>query len=334
MASYTKRGRKTYAQVRLLGVSEGQSFDTKAQAVAWATLREQEIRDGAAGKAPRKSLADAVQRFKEEVLPGHSSGRMAGYRLDAMLNPKRGKARLPGARQLASITVADLTEWKDQRLREVSAASVLREFTVLQSLFEYARRDWRWINSNPARDVRKPGKPASRKHVISDEQRDKLLLALGYVEGERQERPSAQVGAMLLLALETGMRAGEIASLTWDRVHVAARFAQLDKTKNGDSRQVPLSKRAVQLLEAQRGLDDERVFTISNDSRDVLFRKARDRCKLALNFHDARHTAATRIGRAGKLSVLEFCAMFGWRDPRMAMVYFNPTATQLADRLD
>lgn len=334
MASYTKRGRKTYAQVRKLGVTEGQTFDRKAEAVAWATLREQEIEDGAAGKVPRKSLADAVQRFKDEVLPHHRSGRTEGFRLDNMLAPKRGTAKLDGRRQLASFTTADLSEWKDQRLREVSVASVLREFTVLQSVFEHARRDWQWIKANPARDVRKPAKPASRKQVIADAERDKLLLTLGYQEGTRPDTPSPQVGAMLLVSLETGMRASEIVGLTWDRVHLARRYVELEKTKNGDSRHVPLSTRAVQLLQAMKGLDSDRVFTITTASRDTLFRKARERCKLGVNFHDARHTAATRIGRAGRLSVLEFCAMFGWRDPRMAMVYFNPTATDLAARLD
>lgn len=335
MATYTKRARSTYAQVRMLGVSEGQSFPTKAKAVAWATMREQEIRDGAEGKMPRKSLADAVDRFTREVIPTHKSGDKEALRLSNMLEPRNGgQAKLPGTRQLASITVADLTDWKDKRLAEVSAATVLREFNLLQSVFEYARRDWLWIRTNPARDVRKPAKPAGRKTLIKPPQVDKLLLALGHEEGERPATNSAQVALMLLLALETGMRAGELNALTWDRVHLAGRHVDLEHTKNGDRRQVPLSKRAVQLLETCKGLHKERVLTVQPGTRDMLFRRARDRCKLAVTFHDARHTAATRIGKAGRLTVLEFCAMFGWRDPRMAMVYFNPTATELASKLD
>lgn len=48
-------------------------------------------------------------------------------------------------------------------------------------------------------------------------------------------------------------------------------------------------------------------------------------------FHDARHTAATRIAR--RLDVLDLCKMFGWSNPRQAMAYYNPTAGEIASRL-
>lgn len=50
-------------------------------------------------------------------------------------------------------------------------------------------------------------------------------------------------------------------------------------------------------------------------------------------FHDARHTAATQIGSAGRIGVLDMCKMFGWKDPKMAMTYYNPTAEEIARRL-
>lgn len=53
---------------------------------------------------------------------------------------------------------------------------------------------------------------------------------------------------------------------------------------------------------------------------------------LALH-HLGRHTAATWIGRSGKLQLVELCRMFGWSNPRMAMVYFNATAEDMANRL-
>lgn len=334
MATYTRRGNKIYGQIRRKGVNENATFDRMADYRAWAEQREQEIDDGAAGKAPKKSLADAIARFKAEVCPTHRSGRMEAYRLDNMLAPKRGTAKLPGARQLSAFTAADLTAWKDQRLREVSPASVLREFTLLQSVFEHARRDWRWIQTNPARDVRKPAKPAGRKSVILDDERDRMLATLGYEEGQPPTTSSAEVAYMLLLSLETGMRAGELNGLHWQHVHLEQRYVHLPHTKNGSARDVPLSTRAVQLLQVLAAARRHQVvFGVKPGTRDALWRRARDKCKLSRTFHDARHTAATRIGRAGRLSVLEFCAMFGWRDPRMAMVYFNPTASDLAARL-
>lgn len=330
MATYEARHGGWRAKIRIVGhPSESESFPTKAEAIKWATIREQEIRDGDAGKPLRRTLEQAVEKFKADICPTHRSGPMEAKRLDVMLRT------LPAHRQLADVTVADLTAWRLKREREVSVGTVLREFSLLQSVFEHARRDWQWIKENPARDVRKPSKPASRKRVISDVERDRLLESLSYFPDVPIETLNQQIGLMLLLSLETGMRAGELTSLTWARVHLAGRFVSLEETKNGDRRDVPLSKAAVALLERAKGIDATKVFTVTAASRDALFRYARNRTGLSdVNFHDARHTAATRIGRAGRLSLLEFCSMFGWRDPRHAMIYFNPTAGQLADKLD
>ena len=72
--------------------------------------------------------------------------------------------------------------------------------------------------------------------------------------------------------------------------------------------------------------------------RTTTFRKARDRAGLAgFTFHDARHTAATRIGatvgQPGRLTFPEFCKVFGWRDPKHALIYVNPTAATLAEKM-
>jgi integrase len=338
VATYEEReGGRWRAKIRLAGhPSESDTFPTKAKAIAWATNREEEIRDGAAGRPLRKTLGQAVDKFIADVCPGHRSGTKEEARLRALIRETSPSiATLPAGKMLHSFTVADITEWRNRRQAQVSVGTVLREMTLLQSVFEHARRDWRWTTTNPFKDVRKPSKPQSRRRVISDEERDKLLLVLGYEEGHAPANLTEQIAYMLLVSLETGMRAGELNGLDWGRVNLPGRFVTLEKTKNGDSRDVPLSKRAVELLERMKGLDKARVFTIEPGTRDALFRSAKTRAGLAaVNFHDARHTAATRIGKAGKLSLLEFTSMFGWRDPRMAMVYFNPTASDLASKLD
>lgn len=330
MATYEPRHGGWRAKIRIVGhPSESDTFKTKAQAVAWATVREQEIRDGAAGKALKRTLRQAVEKFIEDIIPTHRSGPMEERRLNVMLRT------LPAQKQLSEVTVAELTAWRTQRSKEVSAGTVLREFSLLQSVFEHARRDWQWITVNPAKDVRKPSKPQSRKRIIAEGERDKLLDSLSYFDDAPIATLNQQIGLMLLLSLETGMRAGELTDLTWRRVNIQGRFVSLVETKNGDQRDVPLSKRAVELLERAKGIDKAKVFTVAAPSRDALFRYARRRAGLDdINFHDARHTAATRIGKAGRLTLLEFCAMFGWRDPRHAMIYFNATASELAHKLD
>jgi integrase len=105
-------------------------------------------------------------------------------------------------------------------------------------------------------------------------------------------------------------------------------------TKNGTARAVPLSRSARRWLGLLRG--QAQPFTLADSSRDALWRKARKAAGLeGFTFHDLRHTAATRIGatvgKPGRLSFPQFCAVFGWRNPAQAMVYVNPTAAELAD---
>lgn len=135
-----------------------------------------------------------------------------------------------------------------------------------------------------------------------------------------------------LMALVTGMRAGEICGLKWSDMQPSS--ARLAMTKNGSARQVPLSSTAQRLVERMRGWDTDLVFGIKSQTLDALFRKARAKTGLAgFTFHDSRHTAATRIGKSGKLQLLEMCRMFGWKNTSQALVYFNMTAKELALKL-
>ena len=106
-------------------------------------------------------------------------------------------------------------------------------------------------------------------------------------------------------------------------------FVQLHITKNGKPRQVPLSKVARRIIERMRGFDADSVFALKSQTMDALFRRARMRAKLeGFIFHDARHTAATRIAR--QVDVLTLCRIFGWSNTSQALTYFNPTATNIA----
>ena len=108
-------------------------------------------------------------------------------------------------------------------------------------------------------------------------------------------------------------------------------FLTLPVTKNGDSRQVPLSKRAIQLLFKLRGFSVP--FPVGKDVLTSLFRRSCIRAGvLDAHFHDARATALTRLSK--KLTVLELARMVGHRDIRSLQVYYRETAQELALKLD
>jgi hypothetical protein len=113
---------------------------------------------------------------------------------------------------------------------------------------------------------------------------------------------------------------------------VRGTHCHLPLTKNGSYRDVPLSPVAQRLIERMRGWDDALVFGLSSQTLDALFRRARDRAGLSgFTFHDARHTAATRMAR--QLHVLELCKVFGWRRMDQALTYFNESPQALAHKL-
>ena len=85
-------------------------------------------------------------------------------------------------------------------------------------------------------------------------------------------------------------------------------------------------------IELMRGFDKELVFGLKTQSLDAMFRKYRQRAGLdGFTFHDSRHTAATRL--AQRLHVLDLCKMFGWTSTTRALVYYNPKAVDIAQRI-
>ncbi|MEW6314614.1 MAG: site-specific integrase [Pseudomonadota bacterium] len=176
--------------------------------------------------------------------------------------------------------------------------------------------------------------PVARDRRISENEIERLLFALGYDYANPPVTATARVGAALLFAIETAMRAGEICGLTRDRIDLDARVATLPMTKNGSARKVPLSAEALRLLrQVMAAHDDDRAFAITTQQIDALFRKAKSRAMIAdLHFHDSRAEALTRLAR--KVDVLTLARISGHRDLKMLMVYYRESAEDIARKLD
>lgn len=332
MATYRKRSGGWRVEVVKKGVRDSGTFATKAEAVAWATQREAEILAGVGSSkgASNSTLKEVLEKYKEEVSPTKVGQRWEEIRLDKLIN----ELEFVGER-IADVGAEQIAAWRDQRLKSVATSTVRREMTLLSSVFEQARREWRWIKSNPVREVKRPKNRPPRDRRISAAEEKKILDGLGYVEGEAPTSKLHELAYAFLIALETAMRQGEILGLSPGRVNLHARYVELTHTKNGDARKVPLSSRAVELLKVMVDTagDREELFTLSSKSADVMFRRIRDRLKIdGLTFHDTRHEATTRLAR--KLDVLDLARMTGHCDPRSLMIYYNATATEVASRLD
>ena len=296
---------------------ESISAPTRREVAQQAQAREAEL----SGKSlPSKTLSEAFTKYADTISPEHRGERWELLRLKAL-------ARFDMAsKQVAKIGADDIIAWRDSRLKSVSKATVLREMNLLRSVFEACRKEWRWIRENPMKDVTRPRQPPSRKRRVSQDEIDALVSLSGLKDVPQSQTQMAVMA--FLFAIETAMRSGEILGLTWADVH--PRHVVLPKTKNGDSREVPLSPKARVLLAALRGF--EKPFDIANGTRDALFRKLVKQAGIDnLVFHDSRAQAIYQLSK--KLGIMDLARVIGHRDLKSLMIYYKESADSLSDRL-
>lgn len=292
------------AQIHRRGVRRSATFENKGQAIAWAGQQESEIMAGVRGQLPNLTVLKLLERYAKEVSTGKKGERWELIRLEAL-----GRDRMAQVR-LKDLDTPHLSDWQTRRLKSVSSASVRRERNLLNNVFEIARKEWRWLRKNPFEGVRRPKDGRPRKRIATQEEIDRLT-----------GRASPEMKRAILIALETGMRASEIAS----KPEVKGRVAYLQDTKNGEFREVPLSKPAVDLLAEGVNLEAGSIST--------MFRGlCQDAGVKGLTFHDLRRTAIVRL--AEKLSPLELAKMVGHRDLKMTLnVYYRADPEKVADKL-
>jgi integrase len=296
----------------------------KARAEIWAAEKAAELRKiRDLGIDDREPLANALERYAQEQSPKKKGERWERIRLKAIAAHPVFKNK-----KIAAIDVPLIAKYRDERLQEVSGSTVNRELNLLSSVFQVAMLEWRLIASNPVKLIKKPKESPHREKIISQEEIQDFLAAIPYDPSTKAQTKSECVGLALLFALETGMRAGEICGLR--QADVSGSVATLHITKNGRRREVPLSKEAKRILSLLP--DQEPMFGLTAARLDPLFRRYRDKSNQDFRFHDARHTAVTRLAR--RLDMLSLAKVIGHSDPRQLMTYYNPTAADLAHLLD
>lgn len=304
MASFRESAYGWRAEVFRQGIRRSKSgFPTKAAAVAWAGQIESEIMAGVRGEIPDLTVGEMLARYANEVSTGKKGHRWESIRLQALGRDRIAKVRL---RQLDSPHVGD---WQKRRLEAVKSGSVRRERNLLNNVFEIARKEWKWLRKNPFEGVRRPkdGKPRKRTATAAE---------IAWLT----ENASENMRRAIVAALETGMRASEIAS----QPAVNGKVATLLDSKNGEEREVPLS------AEAREALLGGIPLTAGSISSDFRYLCQQGKIK-GLTFHDLRHSAATRLAK--KLDLYELCKMFGWKDPRHALRYYNEPMANIAKKL-
>jgi integrase len=239
---------------------------------------------------------------------------------------------------LAKLSSSAIATYRDARLQEVAPATVVRELSLMQTALETATREWGIpLPANPVALVRRPVVRNERKRRLHSDEEARLLAAA-------KDPRSDWITPVIVIAIETGMRRSELLALTWADVDLSARVAHVRHSKNGESREVPLSRRSVQILQELRrnrvkcdhfeSADGDFVFPFTATAVRLTFERLRARADVPdLRFHDLRREGITRFIERG-LNLIEASTISGHRDLRMLKRYVVPSRRALLAKLD
>ncbi len=346
MATIEKRardGKTVYrVKVRLRGhLPADATFDRITDAKRWAAETETAIRAGRwfqHVEAKRNTLADLIDRYNRDYLP------TAGLRSTAprIAHLAVWRSEL-GALTLAEITPARIVASRTRLLsadtkrgRKMTPATANRYIASLRHCLNIGVREFQLIDDNPIRKVRQMAEPRGRVRFLTDAERDSLLREC--------KAGSSALHTIVVVALSTGARRGEILGLRWPDVDMQRGRLIFHDTKNGDRRAAPLMGMAADVLRDHakvRRLDTDLVFAGGTRRADkieegdeatprplVIDKMFNDACARAgianFRFHDLRHTAASWLAMNGA-TLAEIAEVLGHKTLVMVKRYAHLT---------
>ncbi|MFJ5299228.1 tyrosine-type recombinase/integrase [Pseudomonas sp. NPDC088368] len=276
------------------------------------------------------TLADALDKYRLQISITKKGYLQEGYRIDQL---KRSSMALKTLREISSPDIAD---YRDTRLgqlngktrKPISAATVRLEMSLLSNLFDVARIEWGAADQNPVQNVRKPKSPPGRERRLSARE-DRQILRYAH------NHSNPELYSIVVIALETAMRQGEILGLLWENINLKSGIAALPDTKNGTRRDVPLSLRAREAL-IRMGVNRQgKVFTYTSAGIKSTWRFMIQRLGIKdLHFHDLRHEAVSRLFELQTLDMMEVAAISGHKSLSMLKRYTHLKAQKLVRKLE
>jgi integrase len=330
MATISKRRTETgelryQVKVRLKGYPpQAATFRRKKEAERWAKETEVALRERRyfkAAESERRTVGEVIDRYRREVLPAKRSARSQR----AQLLWWKGEL---GSLSLADLTPALVADCRDRLAKgktpsgkPASPATQVRYLAALGHALTVAVREWGWLDDNPVRKVRRPKEPGGRVRFLSETERTALLAAC------RKSR-APFLYPLVVLALATGARLGELLGLRWEDIDLARGVARLLHTKNGELRALPLRGHALSVLTdyaARCPPGAGLVFPCRHGRTPVCIRKPWERALAEaeiedFRFHDLRHSSASYLAMSGA-TLTDIAAVLGHKTLAMVKRY-------------
>ena len=309
---------------------ESKTFELYDDAVKWARDIENQMDKGMffdRSEAERTTLGDLVGRFKKEFAPKHYRKRddnKEAWRYQcAHLDTALGKY------SLAILDQKLVAKYREDRLRCVSESTVRKELFMLSKILGFAEAECGITlpRGNPVEKIRKPSEGKARDRRLPPTDWKKLV-------DECKASRNNYLWPTVELAVETAMRQGELLGLRWEKIDKKRKLAFIDETKNGEARAVPLSPRALAILEVLPHAITGEVIPVQRMTLYHVFHAAVVRAEIKnFTFHDLRHEAMSRLAERGDFSMLELAAVSGHKTLQMLKRYTHLQAENISEKL-
>jgi len=321
MASIIKRNDKWFVRVRKHGQpSKSKTFNIKKDAQKWAVMIERELDQGLLGCVDKSvTLGDLLKRYLKEVTPHKKSCDKETWRIKALL-----KRSISGV-GLSNLNSVIISSYKHSRLPD-GARTTRYDLALIRHCLEFARLEWGYyLSTNPVDLVSKPKLNKPRDRRVGKEEIDTLMHALRYTK-------VTYLKPLILIAIETGLRQGELVKLIWNDVDFNRRLLKVRDTKNGEDRIIPLSNKSLSILQSLPKLGAT-VFNASHSSLQNAWKRLIKRSGLIdLHFHDLRHEAISRFIERG-LTIPEAASISGHKTQSMLLRYAHPDLSNIKKKI-
>jgi integrase len=277
-------------------------------------------------QAQERTLAELLDRYASE----HAARRANQRRELTSIKNLKGFFGNP---TLDQITPKLIVAYKNKRYGDgVKPATMNRELATLKKAFNLARREWEWCTDNPVSRVSMERENNTRDRWLTMEEQQRLLAAA-----------APWLRELVVFAINTGMRMGEILALTWAGVDLFRRTVTVFRSKNGERRTIPVNTTVLEILKHKYGARSQGTDLVFHSLTDTpldgsnirrALNAALDTAKVQdFHFHDLRHTFATRIVQAG-VDLYKVQRLLGHKSPIMTQRYAHHYPESLRDGVD
>jgi integrase len=313
MATIRKRNGKYQVQIRLSGQKISKTFNNLKDSQKWAIFYENKINLGNELEVLDKNLtlADLINRYLSEVTPLKKGWHMESIRLKRLLRQSIA------SKTIKELKTKDFVAYKNARISNGNIAC-RNDLILLHHIYNISIKQWDYlIKKNPLSNIPKPRPNPPRERRLSDNE-------LKYILNENFKNPHMK--HIINLAIETGMRRGEILSIKTQ--NLMENYIWLPDSKNGNPRKIPISNRAKIILK-----ESVLPFPISPNAVRLCWSRMIKRSGIQdLHFHDLRHEAISRFFEKG-LSIPEVSLISGHKDVRQLMRYTHIKPENVARKI-